>query len=487
MLQHFTNTTLANYIDGQLVPPANGAYLPLSNPALGTVYAQAPASDATDAQHAVAAAQAAAPHWAALSATQRSEYLLRIADLIDRYANELALAECEDNGKPLRLAQTVDIPRAAANFRFFATAPLHFSTEAHANETVSIQYTLRQPLGVVACISPWNLPLYLFTWKIAPALAAGNTVVAKPSEITPRTAFLLSEIAQQAQLPHGVLNIVHGYGHEIGTALVSHPAVKAVSFTGGTQTGAAIARIAAPLFKKLSLELGGKNPTIIFADADFEQAVATAVRSSFSNQGQICLCGSRLLIERPLYERFKTAFLASVAALQPADPLLPSTRIGAVVSEAHLQKIMQYIQLAQDEGGTLLAGGQRAQLTGRCQHGWFVQPTVLEGLPNECRTNQEEIFGPLVTLQAFDTDEQALQMANNTPYGLAANIWTQQLNRAHRFAEQLQFGIVWVNCWMERDLRTPFGGSKNSGVGREGGWEALRFFTEPKNVCIKYK
>ena len=379
----------------------------------------------------------------------------------------------------------MDIPRAARNFRFFATAILHTSSEAHATDDTAINYTLRQPIGVAGCISPCNLPLYLFTWKIAPALAAGNTVVAKPSEITPMTAYRLSEICIEAGLPPGVLNIVHGTGADVGAAITAHPGIPAISFTGGTQTGATIARTAAPMFKKLSLELGGKNPTIIFADCDFDEMLETVLRSAFSNQGEICLCGSRIFIERALYDRFRDAFTERVRALRVGDPLDDATGQGAIVSEQHMEKVLGYVDLAREEGGTVLCGGERVQVEDRCSEGWFIAPTVIEGLPFSCRTNQEEIFGPVVTLMHFDTEDEVLTMANSTPYGLAASVWTGDVTRAHRVAAQLQSGIIWINCWMLRDLRTPFGGMKQSGVGREGGWEALRFFTEAKNVCIK--
>ncbi|UOG74693.1 aldehyde dehydrogenase [Hymenobacter tibetensis] len=476
---------LANYINGRLVPPTAGRYLPTTEPATGLVYSQVPASSAVDVEQAVVAAEAALPTWRRMPAEERGRLLVRIAELLDRDLERLAQAESLDNGKPVSLARSVDIPRAASNFAFFGTAAQHFASETHFQEGVALNYTVRHPLGVVGCISPWNLPLYLFTWKIAPALAAGCCVVAKPSEITPYTAFLLSELCIEAGLPAGVLNIVHGTGPEVGQALVEHPGIKGISFTGGTATGAHIARTAAPLFKKLSLELGGKNPNIIFADCDLAEAVQTSLRSSFSNQGQICLCGARIFIERAIYEQFKAQFLEGVASLTVGDPLDASTRQGALVSEAHLQKVLGYIALAHEEGGTLLAGGQQVRLQGRCATGYFLQPTVFEGLAPTCRVNQEEIFGPVVTLTPFDTEDDALHWANSSEYGLAATIWTKDLNKAHRVAHALQAGIVWVNTWLHRDLRTPFGGMKNSGVGREGGVEALRFFTEPQSITVK--
>lgn len=478
-------TDLLNYIDGRLQPATNGAWLDNYEPATGQVYSRLPDSGAADVEAAVAAAQAAFPAWSQLPAARRSAYLDRIAGLMEERQEQLAAAESRDQGKPVGLASRMDIPRAVDNFRFFASAIRHVQSEAHATDGTAINYTLRQPLGVVACISPWNLPLYLFTWKIAPALAAGNTVVAKPSEITPMTAYLLSELCIEAGLPAGVLNILHGLGANIGNTLNTHPQVQAISFTGGTLTGATIARQAAPLFKKLSLELGGKNPTIIFADADYEEVLGTTVRSAFTNQGEICLCGSRILIERPLYDRFRNDFVARVEALQLGDPQ-SEVDLGAIASRQHFDKVLSYIQLAKEEGGRILTGGKAVQVPGRCAEGWFIAPTVVEGLANSCRTNQEEIFGPVVTLIPFDSEEEALQLANDTQYGLAAGLWTSNLSRCHRLGAGLKFGIVWVNCWLLRDLRTPFGGTKASGVGREGGWEALRFFTEPTNVCIKY-
>ncbi len=379
----------------------------------------------------------------------------------------------------------MDIPRAVANFRFFASAILHEQSEAHLMDDVAVNYTDRSPIGVVGCISPWNLPLYLFTWKIAPALAAGNCVVAKPSEVTPMTAYRMAQLCAKAGMPPGTLNIVHGLGPKVGAAITEHPEIKAISFTGGTRTGQQIARTAAPMFKKLSLELGGKNPVVIFADCDFEEMLRTTVLSSFRNQGQICLCGSRILVERPLYERFREAFVERVKALRVGDPADPGSDLGAVVSGPHMEKVLSYITLAREEGGTVLCGGERVRLAGDLADGWYIAPTVIEGLGPACRTNQEEIFGPVVTIAPFDTEEEALSVANGTPYGLASVLWTNDLKRAHRMAHRLESGIVWVNCWMVRDLRTPFGGMKQSGVGREGGVEALRFFTEAKNVCIK--
>ena len=477
---------IKNYINGELIAPQAGKYLDNIEPATGEVYSLIPDSDELDLALAVIAAENAKNSWANTSTEQRALILCKLADLIDNNADELALAEAIDNGKPVTLAKDVDIYRAAANIRFFAQAGTQFASESHAMEDIAINYTLRDPIGLVGCISPWNLPLYLFTWKIAPALAAGNVVIAKPSEITPMTSYLFSQLCIEAGLPQGVLNILHGTGPNIGSPLVVHPKVKAISFTGGTATGAHIAKATAGLFKKLSLELGGKNPTVVFADCDFEDTVTTVVRAAFANQGQICLCGSRIYVERSIYERFKQAFVTRVAQIKIGDPLEKATQHGALVSKDHMNKILSYIELAQNEGGIILTGGKQRQLTGRCEKGYFVESTVIENLDNSCRTNQEEIFGPVCTIMPFDNDAQALELANGTQYGLAASVWTNDLKRAHRMAKNIEAGIVWINCWLLRDLRTPFGGVKSSGVGREGGLEALRFFTEPKNVCIKY-
>lgn len=476
---------LQNYIGGQLVPPQSGAYIDNYDPGRGQVYSLIPDSDASDVQAAVDAAKEAFPGWSSTSIQERSRIMVRISELIGENLDRLAAAESKDNGKPVSLATAVDIPRAQANFYFYATAILHDSSESHSMGEVALNYTLRQPIGVAGCISPWNLPLYLFTWKIAPALAAGNTVVAKPSEITPMTAYLLSELCIEAGLPAGVLNIVHGLGPKVGAAITEHPDVPMISFTGGTATGQQISRVAAPMFKKLSLELGGKNPNMIFDDCDFDDMLRTTIRSSFANQGQICLCGSRIYVQRGIYDKFKEAFVAKVERMQVGAPDDPNTKMGAVVSKPHMEKILSYIELAKEEGGTVLAGGHRVELEGEHAEGYYIAPTVIEGLPHTCRTNQEEIFGPVVTLQPFDTEEEVLEYANGTKYGLASTLWTSDLKRAHRMAAQLHTGIVWVNTWLLRDLRTPFGGVKQSGIGREGGFEALRFFTEPKNVCIK--
>jgi aminomuconate-semialdehyde/2-hydroxymuconate-6-semialdehyde dehydrogenase len=475
-----------NYIAGELVSPVSGEYLDNFDPSIGEVYSQIPDSDERDVERAVEAAKRAFPAWSQTSPEDRFVVLMRLVGLIERDLESLALAESIDQGKTISLARSVDIPRAVANFRFYAAAAMHTANESHDSVAQgAINYTLRQPLGVVGCISPWNLPLYLFTWKIAPAIAAGCTVVAKPSEVTPMTAYLLAKLCIEAGLPAGVLNIVHGTGPKVGSAIVTHKDVKAISFTGGTKTGEEIARVAAPMFKKLSLELGGKNPNIIFADCNYEEMLATTIRSSFSNQGEICLCGSRIFIERPMYEQFKGDFLARVSSLKVGDPLEAETDVGAIVSKQHFDKIMSYIELAKTEGGAILCGGKQANLDGRCADGWFIEPTVIEGLPHDCRTNQEEIFGPVVTIMPFDTEDEVLGYANSVRYGLSATVWTENLSRAHRVAARLESGFVWINSWMLRDLRTLFGGYKDSGIGREGGFETLRFFTEEKNVCVK--
>lgn len=481
---------LENYIGGNLIAPLNGKFIDNINPATGEVVGQIPDSNEKDVVAAVHAAQNAFPAWSVLPVEQRFKILNRIAELIDENLDILALAETNDNGKPLWLAKEVDIPRASANFRFFATGIMHFATESHNMEDKAVNYTLRQPIGIVGCISPWNLPLYLFTWKIAPALAAGNCVIAKPSEVTPVTAYLLAKICKEAGLPDGVLNILHGTGPNVGEAIVSHPAVKAISFTGSTKAGERIASIAAPKFKKLSLELGGKNPNIIFADVyndeeSWKKMLFNTIRSSFGNQGQICLCGSRILVEESVYERFKTDFVAWAKKLTVGDPLLPESKQGAIVSKMQYEKVLRCIETAKQEGGTILCGGNAVKMEGRCANGYFIAPTIIEGLNQHCQTNQEEIFGPVVTIQSFKTEEEAIQLANATQYGLAASIWTKDISRANRVAAKVESGIIWINCWLLRDLRTPFGGLKNSGVGREGGWEALKFFTEAKNVCIQ--
>jgi aminomuconate-semialdehyde/2-hydroxymuconate-6-semialdehyde dehydrogenase len=471
---------IANFINGEFVPPHSGAYFDDINPATAEVIAAIPDSDERDVDAAVRAAKTAFPAWSRTPAAERSNLLLKLAALIEQNLEELAQLESIDNGKTISLARRLDIPRAVANFRFFATAILHQSSDAHVMDAAALNYTLRQPLGVVGLISPWNLPLYLLSWKIAPAIAAGNTCVAKPSELTPLTANRLAELSVEAGIPPGVINIVHGYGNKAGRALTCHDDVAAISFTGGTVTGAAVAANAAPRFKKLSLELGGKNPNLIFADADLDDAIATSIRSSFWNQGEICLCGSRIFVERSIHDEFVARFADAANKLRIGDPLDDATDIGALISEAHLQKVIGYIDLAAAEGGTIVAGGHRLE-----RPGYFVEPTIITGLNCDCRVLQEEIFGPVVTITPFDSEAEAIAFANSTRYGLSATVWTRDLSRAHRVAASLDAGTIWINCWLLRDLRVPFGGMKESGVGREGGFESLNFFTEAKNVCVK--
>ena len=477
---------IQNYINGHFHSPIQNEWLDNYCPANGDVYGQLPNSSKEDVENAYIAAKSAFSEWSQTTLEERSRILLKISELIEANLERFAEAESQDNGKPISLAKEVDIPRAASNFRFFGNAITQFASESHESiGQEAINYTLRQPIGVVGCISPWNLPLYLFTWKIAPAIAAGNCVVAKPSEITPMTAFLLGSICNEAGLPKGVLNIVHGLGTTTGQAIIEHPDIKAISFTGGTATGAHIAKIAAPMFKKLSLELGGKNPNIIFSDCDYEDMLKTSVRSSFSNQGQICLCGSRIFVEASIYEKFKKDFVEKVKALKVGHPSKADTNIGALVSKQHLNKVIEYISIAQKEGATILCGGKKVTIKG-FENGYYLEPTVIEVPTDECRINQEEVFGPVVTIMPFNTEDEVLQMANRVKYGLSATLWTNDLKRTMRMSNQIQAGIIWVNTWMLRDLRTPFGGVKASGIGREGGFEALRFFTEAKNVCIKY-
>lgn len=476
---------IANYIGGELVAPIGGAYLDNFEPATGKVYSHVPDSDARDVQAAVDAAEKAFPSWSRTPAADRSRVICRIADLIESKLDELARAETIDNGKPLSLSRSLDIPRAAANFRFFGTAILHFHSESYVTDGLAMNYILRGPRGLCGIISPWNLPLYVLTWKIAPALSTGNVVIAKPSELTPMTAFLLSQICREAGLPPGVLNIVHGRGATAGGAISAHPKISTISFTGGTVTGGEIAKVCAPMFKKVALELGGKNPTIVFDDADLDTAVKGSVRASFANQGQVCLCGSRIFVQEGVHDEFVRRFVDTAKALKVGDPLVEGTDQGAIVSKTQLEKVKFYVDLARKEGGTILAGGgPPGDLPPRCRDGYFHQPTVITGLDSSCRVNQEEIFGPVAAILPFKGESDVIAQANSVEYGLASSVWTGSVSRAHRVAEQIQSGTVWVNSWMIRDLRVPFGGMKKSGVGREGGLEALRFFTEPKNVCI---
>lgn len=476
---------IENFIGGQMRPPSEGGYLDDYEPATGKIYAELPESTDPDLEMAVEAARGAFPAWSSAPAEFRAAALRRLARAIGERAEELARAETIDNGKPISVAENVDIPRAAANLQFFAAAATQFSSEAHITDSATLNYTLHQPVGVVGCISPWNLPLYLFTWKVAPALAAGNCVIGKPSEVTPMTAWLFSQICLEAGLPPGVLNVLHGSGPVVGQAIVKHPDIRAISFTGGTATGGILARTAAPMFKRLSLELGGKNPSLVFDDCNRGRALEGVLRAAYSNQGQICLCGSRILVQRSIFESFRDDLVARIRKLRIGDPLDRDTDQGAVVSAPHYDKILSRIRIAVDEGGDILCGGRAVSpKSPRCADGWFVEPTLIQGLEPGCTTNQEEIFGPVATIAPFDDEEEAVALANGTRYGLAASLWSRDVDRCHRVAQRLQAGLVWVNCWMVRDLRTPMGGMKDSGVGREGGMDAMRFFTEAKNICI---
>ncbi len=472
---------MKNYIGGAFRDTTE--HFDTLNPATSQPIDSVPRSGPDEVHQAAQAALQAAPDWAASSVEERACWLERVASAIEERIDELAQLESQDQGKPVWLARHVDIPRAVDNFRFFAGAVRQHHDGVHRMPG-ALNYTARAPIGVVGLITPWNLPLYLLTWKLAPALAMGNTVVAKPSELTPCTANALAEIFDAIGAPAGIFNLVHGYGGEVGQAILEHPDIRAISFTGGTATGRTVARTAAPLFKKLSLELGGKNATVVFDDCELEATLEGALRAGFANQGEICLCGSRLLLQRGIAEAFLPEFIRRATALKVGDPAAPDTRIGALNSQAHRDKVESYLRLAVDEGGTV-HGGDRPQLPAPFQDGAFLAPAVVTGLSARCRTATEEIFGPVVTVHLFDTEEEAVAMANDTEYGLAASVWTSDLSRAHRVSEALQVGMVWVNTWLRRDLRVPFGGVKNSGVGREGGHHSLEFYSESKNICIK--
>lgn len=476
--------TVRNYVGGRFVEAASGATIDDIAPATGATIATIPRSDVADVEAAVVAADAAASGWGRTTVSERADLLDAIADRIEARLDELATLESLDTGKPRSLARSVDIPRAIANFRFFAGAVRHHE-DGFQTMPGAINYTLRQPVGNVALITPWNLPLYLLSWKTAPALAMGNRVIAKPSELTPLTANALAEIVDEVGVPAGVFNLLHGYGAEVGQAMVAHPRVGAVSFTGGTATGRTVARTAAPEFKKLSLELGGKNPTLVFADADLDRAVAGTEQAGFANQGEICLCGSRVLVQRAIFDDFVERFVDRVSKLRIGDPSEANTQVGALISAAHREKVEGYLQLARDEGGTVRCGGERPRLDGESANGFYLTPAVITGLAPDCRTATEEIFGPVVTVHPFDTEDEALAIANGVRYGLSASVWTTDLDRAHRVSAKLECGMVWVNTWLLRDLRVPFGGVKDSGVGREGGRWSLEFFSEARNVCIR--
>lgn len=474
---------LRNFINGEFVDAADGRTLDNLNPATGKPLCTIPRSGAADVEAAVKAASAAYPAWAATPATERARLLDAIADGLEAHLEVLAQLESRDAGKMLAQARTVDIPRAVANFRFFAGAVRHDFTRSHMMAD-ALNYTTRVPIGICGLISPWNLPLYLLSWKIAPALAMGNVAIAKPSELTPCTAAALCTIAAAAGLPRGVLNIVHGLGGEAGAALVGHPAIRCISFTGGTATGRVVA--AAAITKKLSLELGGKNSTVVFADADVEAALKGALRAGYANNGQICLAGSRLFVQRPLYDTFVPRFIEGVRALVVGDPLTnPSANVGPLSCALHRDKVARYIELARTEGGVVECGGDFPAGLGEAHAGgFFLQPAAITGLPATARASTEEIFGPVVTIHPFDTEDEVVEAVNGTAYGLAGSVWTTNLSTAHRVCARIHSGLLWVNCWLHRDLRTPFGGVKDSGVGREGGEHSLEFYSEYKNVCI---
>lgn len=477
---------IKNYIDGLIVPAASGEYLDCYNPATGQAYAKQPQSGEADVERAVDAARRAFPQWSAMEPLRRFRQLMRLADIIEQNLSAFAQAETVDTGKPLSMSRSVDIPRAQGHFRYYAAAILHQQGVSFHTPGEAIHYTMRQPLGVVACVAPWNLPLYLLTWQIAPAMAAGNCVVVKTSELSPMTAHLLAKAAVEAALPPGVLNIVHGDWEHVGIPLVEHPQIRAVTYIGQQATGRSILQTAAGGLKKLSLNLGGKNPTIIFEDCHFDQMMVGALRSSFSNNGQISYCGSRIFVERPLYERFREELVKRTQFLKVGDPFSAVTDLGALISREHRDHVLTYLALAETEGGKILCGGTPLELSGELENGYFLRPAVVEGLPPGSRTNQEEIFGPVVTLTPFDTEEEVIELANGTAFGLSASIWSRDINRANRVAEQIRAGIIWINDWMTPDPRPTVERLRQSGTHREGGMEGLYFFTDTKTISVRY-
>ena len=474
-----------HFIEGQKVGPQSEKYLENYNPSTGQVWNELARGNAEDVNRAVAAAKKAFPAWSRLSADERSGYLLRIADGIEKRLEKFAQLESRDQGKTVALATNLDIRRAVLNFRFFAQAILHHENEATESDSETFNYVVRKPVGVAGLISPWNLPLYLLTWKIAPAIAAGNTVVCKPSEFTSMTANLLADVIQEVGLPNGVVNIVYGLGSEAGDALVKHPDVPIISFTGGTATGRKILQAAAQDFKKVSLELGGKNPNIIFADCDLEKAIAGTLRSSFLNQGEICLCGSRIYVQRAIYAQFMSVFVEMTRKLKVGAPDQSTSFMGPLVSREHLEKVKAYLEIVRQEG-TIETGGDVPEVSPELAQGYWLNPTIISGLEENSRCIQEEIFGPVVTVSVFDDVTEVIEKANAVKYGLSASIWTKDLSQAHRVAHELKVGTVWINTWLYRDLRMPFGGMKQSGLGREGGRHSLEFYTEATTVCVRY-
>jgi aminomuconate-semialdehyde/2-hydroxymuconate-6-semialdehyde dehydrogenase len=478
--------SLQNFIDGEIIAPVGQAWMENLSPRTGATLGYLADSDERDVSLAVEAAKKAFPAWSTISPADRAAYLEAIADAIAERLEEFAIAESEDQGKPRTLAKRVDIPRAVDNFRFFAQAITQDQQECFDPGPGKFHYQKRQPIGVAGLISPWNLPLYLLTWKIAPALACGNTIVAKPSEFTSTTAHMLAEILTQVNLPKGVCNIVLGKGPKVGEALVTHPDVPLISFTGSSATASQISKSAAPFHKKLSLELGGKNPALIFDDCDIDQAVACSIRSSFTNQGEICLCSSRLLIADTIYDEFTAKFTDAAGKLILGDPRQPDTFMGPLVSRQHFNKVASMVTRARSQGSRCLIGGEPVTLESPLDGGYFYPPTVLETQQTDLEIMQEEVFGPVVTLTRFSDEAEAVRIANGVRYGLAATVFTNNLARSQRVADQLQSGLIWVNCWMERDLRVAFGGQKHSGVGREGGRHSIDFYTESKSICLSY-